>query len=242
MRAFADFATRTGLARGWFFVRYADPGTHLRIRFHGDPATLLCQLMPQVCEWAGQLIEDGVCSRFAFDTYEREVERYGGLEGIGLAERIFMADSCFVADMLHATSDDSPKLDPLTLAILSTDQLLVSLGLSEPARATLYGSIAPATHSGGCQYRLRKQELRQMLSSGDDVKLHKLLATRSNALAGVGDQIIRLDPGRHTDLYRSYVHMHFNRILGTGRAEEQLMLELLRRTRHGLGRSQGSSP
>ena len=33
-------AMRQGLARRWFFLRYGDPDWHLRVRFHGDPATL----------------------------------------------------------------------------------------------------------------------------------------------------------------------------------------------------------
>jgi thiopeptide-type bacteriocin biosynthesis protein len=242
LRAFADFATRTALANGWFFIRYADPHPHIRIRFRGDPAILIGHLMPQVCQWASELIQDGVCSKYSFDTYEREVERYGGQQGISLAERIFMADSCYVAEVLHAVAEKRLSRDPLTLAIVSTDDLLASLGLPLAARTAFYRAAVPTTPSGGREYRRRKSDLRKRLSQGGDVELAHLMAARSKALAGVVGPFTALHNHPDTDLYRSYVHMHFNRILGTGREDEQLMLELIRRTRDGLGRSQINSP
>jgi thiopeptide-type bacteriocin biosynthesis protein len=46
-------------------------------------------LLQQLCGWAADLVADGECTRFGFDTYEREVERYGGEGGIRAAEAIF---------------------------------------------------------------------------------------------------------------------------------------------------------
>src|SRR5207247_5449943 len=65
-----------GIADDWFFIRYADPDPHLRLRFRGCPDRLIGQLAPELCSWANTLITEGVCSRLCFDTYEREVERY----------------------------------------------------------------------------------------------------------------------------------------------------------------------
>ena len=99
---FANFARAAGLAEAWFFVRYADPYPHLRLRFRGDPAVLTERLMPEVTRWAGTLIRDTLCERFAFETYEREVERYGGDEGMTVAEEIFAVDSDTAAQLLWA--------------------------------------------------------------------------------------------------------------------------------------------
>ena len=203
--------------------------------------------MAQICEWAGQLIDDNVCSRFCVDTYEREVERYGGHELIGLAETIFMADSPYIAETLHAVSENQISIDPLTLAIVSTDDLLGSLGLTTKARTDFYRAAMPTTRPGGSEYRRRKTELRELLSRGPDVELAQLLSRRAAALAGVADELaarFQYDPadGIGNDLYRSYIHMHINRLLGTGREDEQLVLELLRRTRGGLEHTQSHVP
>jgi thiopeptide-type bacteriocin biosynthesis protein len=239
LRTFADFATRAALSDGWFFIRYADPDSHLRIRFHGNAATLLGPLMAQVCEWAGELIDDDVCSKFSVDTYEREVERYGGHQLMDLAESIFMADSPYVAEALHAVSENRISIDPLTLAIVSTDDLLGSLGLTTKARTAFYRAATPTTRPGGSEYRLRKTDLRELLGCGPNVELARLLSMRSAALAGVAEGLAAqlqhdLTGNLGNDLYRSYIHMHINRILGTGREDEQLVLEQLRRTRDGL--------
>lgn len=55
-----------------------------------------------------ELMARGVCQRFAFDTYEREIERFGGPAGTAAAETMFAADSAAVVDSsppgCHATS------------------------------------------------------------------------------------------------------------------------------------------
>ena len=242
LRTFAEFATGARLSDGWFFVRYSDPECHLRIRFHGEPATLLGPLMEQVCGWVGQLIAAGVCSKVSFDTYEREVERYGGDGATEAAEAIFITDSMSVAQILHASGENSLSADELSLAIATTDDFLECLGLDPEARTAFYREVAAATRGGGDEYRKRTRELREVLGRGPDARLARLMNTRRNAFAptiGLLESLRRegqVQKPRH-ELYRSYVHMHLNRILGTDHRREQLALELLRRTREGLERS-----
>src|SRR5262249_22829447 len=90
-------ALARGDADGWFFLRYRDPAWHVRLRLHGPPEALLGRVLPALEEASRPLREAAGGSpriaRIALDTYEREVERYGGPEGVLLAEQIFMADS-----------------------------------------------------------------------------------------------------------------------------------------------------
>jgi hypothetical protein len=82
-----------GAAKGWFFIRYGDPALHLRWRLVGDPAALSATARPAVEAVAARLLDEGKIWRVQFDTYQREIERYGGPEAILLAERLFQADS-----------------------------------------------------------------------------------------------------------------------------------------------------
>src|SRR5262249_52481045 len=121
--------------------------------------------------------------------------------------------------------------------------LLESLGLPVDARAAFYRDVTRTTRSGGAEYRRRKRDLRELLGQGPPAELARLLAVRSAALAGVAAVLpgnVRSDPSSSSgnNLYSSYVHMHLNRMLETGRGNEQLVLELLRRTRDGLERTQ----
>src|SRR5262249_39737372 len=86
-------ALDSGAADRWFFVRYGDPDWHLRLRVHGRPTRLHGEVLPALQATAAPLLEDGRLWRVQLDTYEREVERYGGPGGVVLAERLFHADS-----------------------------------------------------------------------------------------------------------------------------------------------------
>ena len=79
--SFAGNVIASGLADSWFYIRYADSEGHVRLRFHGAPERLSSLLFSQVCQWATGLMATGAVSRFAFDTYDREIERFGGPQG-----------------------------------------------------------------------------------------------------------------------------------------------------------------
>ncbi|MEV0390024.1 lantibiotic dehydratase [Nonomuraea sp. NPDC050643] len=232
LRPLGQFVTGAGLADGWFFLRYSDPDPHLRIRFHGDPATLLGPLMRHVCDWAADLISAGACRTFAFDTYEREIERYGGVNAMPAAEGVFTADSPAVAGLLALSRSRGFPYDPTTVAALSVDDLLDGLGLDVEQRTRFYRDGVSPSPDGGREYRERARELRRLLrdpgalaATPHDRALMSLLTTRRQALP----------PARPSpDVCRSHVHLHCNRLLGAGHALEHRVLELLRRTRESL--------
>jgi thiopeptide-type bacteriocin biosynthesis protein len=248
IRELAEAAVSEGLATDWFFLRYGDPDPHLRLRFRGEPEPLVSRLLPRVCAWAGGLVATGGCDRFAIDTYEREVERYGGPEGMAAAEELFAADSrCLTA--LLGCRQDGLGLDPIDLAVLTTDDLLDALGLDPHRRLQWYGGRVADRRASGPEHRRRKATLRPLLANpqqlasvpgGRAVLDH--LAERRAALAPVARRLAQLtadeehDPALH-DLAASFVHLHCNRLLGTDPAAERLVLGLLLRTREGLERA-----
>ncbi len=244
------------MATDWFFIRYADPDPHIRLRFHGDPQTLLGQLMPELCRWGAQLMSEGPCQKFTFDVYDREIERYGGPEGIAAAEQFFCADSVAVMEMLHLrkTGQKGPGLgtelsDPQILAVLSTDDLLAGLGLSPVQRLHWYREVAPAQKSSGALYRQKGAQVRALLGDPsvleqlpDGTALATIFAARRARLAQVARQLDQAASQGAlvrppSTIYHSYVHMHCNRFWGIDRAAEQQTLQLLLRTRLGLERS-----
>ncbi|WP_251982733.1 lantibiotic dehydratase [Streptomyces violaceusniger] len=84
----------------WFFIRYADPHPHLRLRFHGDPDLVWSRIAPTVLDWADDLHGQRLAGRMVVDTYEPETVRYGGPEAIDAAERFFHHDSLSVIEQL----------------------------------------------------------------------------------------------------------------------------------------------
>jgi lantibiotic biosynthesis protein len=253
VRALAQLARSAALTDGWFFIRYADPDPHLRIRFHGVPSVLLGTLLDQLCTMAKTLVSDGACQRFSFETYEREIERFGGEHGMTIAEAIFASDSVAVAELVSA-SRGLPELDRLTLAVLSIDDLLAALGLTEAERRIWYRDGASIASEDGREYRRRRAELRRLLSDPNarsalpaGATVGEILAARRHALRSAANALdsAQANGFLHTDkatLCAGYVHLHCNRLLPVGSPIGVQALQLLRRAREGLARYPHTGP
>ena len=99
------------------------------MRFHGAPAALREHALPALAAAAAPLLDDGRLWRLQLDTYEREVERYGGAAGIELAERLFHADSEAVVALLDLLEGDEGADARWRLALCGIDRLLGDLRL-----------------------------------------------------------------------------------------------------------------
>ena len=97
---------RDRVADDWFFIRYSDPEFHLRLRIRGAPRALAAEALPMLHEVADGLLARGLITKVPYDTYDRELQRYGGPNGIELCERIFGIDSDAVLELVASTLGD----------------------------------------------------------------------------------------------------------------------------------------
>lgn len=193
----------------WFFVRYADPRFHLRIRIAcganaADVMTLLAHTMQS-------LIADGELERFSFDTYEREVERYGGVEAMHAVEQIFCAHSRVAAAALAGGLDGAVRRTELAAGAVYAF-LRSLLGAEELDRWFRRNGRKPLRLD-----RPSWEAVRRMRAS---------VASDGDAPAGAGCYAPLAEAARRgaltipfTDLVASIVHMEFNRYGVDGRAE-----------------------
>lgn len=247
LREMASGAVALGLAEAWYVVRYADPEPHLRLRFRGQPLGLLGHLLPHVCAWADGLVAEGRLGRFAIDTYDREIERYGGPDGMPLAEALFAHDSVAVAELLQALVRAKATADArLVLAVASLDDLIASVVDDDATLTSIAARLAPERRTTGDAYRARKGELASALrpaaGAPDDAEWWRpVLARRRQALTDVGAALRRLDAaGGLTspliEVAESIAHMHLNRLVGGDTATERLVYGLWSRAREALRR------
>jgi thiopeptide-type bacteriocin biosynthesis protein len=246
---FAQRVVGSALAQQWFFIRYADPDPHLRIRFRGEPSQLMNAVVPMLCDWASDLMRRGLCQRFGFDSYERELHRYGGVAGTDTAEAVFAADSQFVAEILHLIQDRMVKLDRTILAMIGIDTLLSDVGLSTADRLKWYQSSSHLRAEVGAEYRLRKGAFRAALGMEHFIQaqfgghaLERAIARRHDLLAATAPRLEQLFASceitqSKSTILASYVHMHCNRLLGIELVHERRVLGLLLRSREGLARA-----
>ncbi len=225
---------------GWHFLRYSDPDHHLRLRMHGDPAALQEVALPELQRAAGAEIEQGRLWRLAFDTYDREIERYGGPAAIDTVESVFAADSTAVVELLAETQQAEARLD---LALLGVDALLDELGLaSQEKRATVsglaaglrarLGPAAPAPRELGIELRAcrsRLEEARHEVREGRPPALAGALRKRATALAPPARRLAELEAAGElatplSEIAKSLAHMHVNRVLREPQPEDELRI------------------
>jgi thiopeptide-type bacteriocin biosynthesis protein len=226
---------RAGSADAWFFVRYADPDVHLRLRLQGLPRRLMRDVLPSLGQAMATWMTSGALWKLQVDTYEREIERYGGGEGMLLAEDLFFFDSEAVLTLLRA-SEDLPSADMRwRLALLGMDQLLSDLGFDVSTKLAVVrsckrgfgsasGSNAPIREWADL-FRKERRALEALLA-GDvaDIGLpwqraaRAILDERSARVRPTIDMLHRAARrGRLTqslpELAPSFLHMHANRML-----------------------------
>lgn len=225
------------LSDSWFFIRYGDPDWHLRLRFHGAPGGLLREVLPRVQAAFAPGLKSGAIWRSQTDVYRREIERYGGPEGLSEAERVFRIDSETTIDLLIAT-EELPVSMRWTLCIQSFDRFLGDMGFALDAKLAL---CAPQRKAMASRYpgkaltralgdkfrkvrRLLETAVREPAPEIDDI-----LGRRSERLRPVFERLRRLETdGRLSspvaELAMSYLHMHANRLMRSSSTKHELVI------------------
>jgi len=231
------------LIDGWFFVRYPEPINHLRIRFHLHTRAAFRQVVPLVTNWSSRLLQKEVCTQFSFETYMREIERYGGTTGLNLAERLFCADSDAVAETLLLEKKGRLNMSRTVLAAISVDHMLADLGFSLQERLEWYRERKGMISKGAVASKSYHEDLENLLlflqetngkTSNEAKLLERILNRRAAINRSIGKQwSVGYESGHVTkslrDLIPTLVHMHCNRFLGTStKAEDNLIILLYR--------------
>jgi class I lanthipeptide synthase len=241
----------SGAADAWFFIRYGDPDWHLRLRLHGEPARLCAEVLPSLEAAAAPLLETGQLWRLQLDTYEREVERYGGDRGVELAEQVFAADSEAVLTIMGRLSGDAGLDLRWRLAMRGMDLLFDDLGLTLEEKRSVarraregygreFGIDGDFRGRVSQRYRAERARLEALLDPGQAPPAPlaaglETLRRRSLQLAPVTAELRRLgQAGRLSatlaGMAMSHAHMHVNRLLRSAqRAQELVLYELLDR-------------
>ncbi|PIF43660.1 thiopeptide-type bacteriocin biosynthesis protein [Chryseobacterium sp. 52] len=108
----------------WFFIRYLDPKPHIRLRFRLHSTSDYNSVTELIQEALQDYLESGEISSILFDTYNREIERYGE-NTMEEAETLFHRNSELTLQCLHF--DDEEKI---IISLFLIDTLLTTFGLS----------------------------------------------------------------------------------------------------------------
>lgn len=246
VRPLVKTASRRRLIDSWFFLRYADPDWHLRLRFHGSQRKLNLELLPLLQRSIAPFMDSEYIRRFQLDTYERELERYGGAQGIVLAEKLFHADSEFALKIIEILSrSEEESVQRWQLAVYGIDVLLTDLGFDLSTKSRLVKRVRDGyAKELGVQKKLRDQlsekfrNERQTLtrlfqadrSADATVKsCLKVIRERSKALTRISKKLRQCEEAGSLsvpleNLAVSYIHMHLHRLLESGHRDHEFVI------------------
>jgi thiopeptide-type bacteriocin biosynthesis protein len=246
VRPLAAEAIGSGAADRWFFIRYRDPEPHLRLRFRGKPQELHGRLLPLLQHALAGPLKEGSVNRFMLDTYQPEIERYGGPVGLDLSECIFQADSEAIVELLTFLEGDDGAEARWQLALLGADRLIDDFGFSSAEKRALvarrrrdYGQEFRADVTGlkrglGDRYRQERRTLEDVWSADGNAEHDLALGltiwrARSEKLAPIATSLREADArgdltASLSSLLDSHLHMSVNRLFRSQGREHELVL------------------
>nr|WP_315029496.1 thiopeptide-type bacteriocin biosynthesis protein [uncultured Chryseobacterium sp.] len=212
----------------WFFIRYADPKQHLRIRFKCKNSQNIGLIINEVHQALNPLVVQDLVWKVQLDTYNREIERYG-TESMELSEVLFHHDSIMVVNYLNSFNDENLRwlfslaaidnhLDIFNYDLKEKYNLLNSLGLGFRSE---FNSSKYLNQGLNDKYRLHKKEIENVMEAPNEHPLfYHILTHKKNNLKEVADEILGLKENNRLDinfdeLNSSYIHMLMNRIFAT---------------------------
>ena len=239
-----------GVIHKWFFIRYADPDHHLRIRFSGG-AQFYSVVTDKLNELLQPYLESNLVWKIQTDTYQRELERYGP-ENIENSESLFFYDSVASIQILSLLEGDEGDDLRWQFAFKGVNDLLNSFGLDLPAKKELLSALstgflkefdAEGSESKkqlGAKYRGIKDKIQIALQpflppDHEFVEVWEILSARSKNLETPISAINSLEEqGKlsvsKSNLMGSYIHMFLNRFLRSKqRLQEMVIYDLLHR-------------
>jgi thiopeptide-type bacteriocin biosynthesis protein len=234
----------------WFFIRYADPQLHTRVRFHlGDPQNI-APVIQAIRSYSTPYIEKNLVWKIQLDTYQREVERYG-INSMDLSEKWFFYDSKMIVDMLSLIEGDEGERIRWLFALRAVDTMLDDFRFDLEPKFDLVTMLRENFgREHGMNHNLKEQMeqkfrkdravINELMDRNNDLvsemlPLFQFLAQKSAAVQPIAEQILALNKSNRlgmplNDLMGSYSHMMVNRLFKSKqRTHEMVLYDFLHR-------------
>lgn len=237
-----------GIISKWFFIRYADPDYHIRIRFSGT-GTFYAEITERLNKAIAPYLENHLIWKIQTDTYNRELERYGA-ENIENSETLFFYDSIATVQILSLLEGDEGDELRWQFALKGVDDLLNSFSYNLLAKRALMELISnnfmkefnadnkESRNQLSLKYRETKGKIHfvlqnELAESHEFYSIWQIFSERSKNIAGCVEHINSLYAANKLsipkpDLMASYIHMFLNRFLRSKqRLQEMVIYDML---------------
>lgn len=230
-----------GLIKKWFFIRYADPDFHLRIRILVNNESHIGEVIHLFYERLRSPIQNSLIWKIQIDTYNRELERYGN-KLIEIAESVFFYDSECSLFIIKKIVNENHRwmialkmidslLDDFSFDIVKKQMIMeqVSNSFKDEFGFNQYNS-----KQFNIMYREKKKIIESVLNDTiTDINFKSLyspIRKRSKRLIPIIKELNSNSRVNKKELTISYIHMMLNRLfLSKNRLHELVLYDFMKR-------------
>jgi thiopeptide-type bacteriocin biosynthesis protein len=224
------------LIQKWFFLRYADPRDHIRLRLQLVNTADIGQVIEKVYQALHPFSQLNIIQGVQIDTYVRELERYGEAT-MELSEKLFSINSDLVCELITLMRASQSSRLLTCIAILVVDRMFKSFGYSEENIIELTTQVmkeyegpaaAKKTFRNGLYEFYRENSLAvAALLSGENIPsalfpynewpaIQDLIEKNAARMETLYQELLNI-PGNNeqpsASLLLSYTHMFLNRLI-----------------------------
>lgn len=231
----------------WFFIRYADPHHHIRVRFHiaTNDLGIRDKIITKMMNSLKYFKKAGLVWNVTMDTYKRELERYRDI--IEHAEALFHFDSDATLQYLKYNAEDDEFW--WMYAVKAIDQTFTDFGLTLTERHTVMNIMCTSFNQEfqvgkkektklDTMYRERNKIMFNIIEnrdlSDDQIKISSIISKKSSASKKTVKEMFSKFPAgqqekeRKSEFLPNYIHMLMNRLCMTeARQEEMIMYNMM---------------
>jgi len=205
------------LINRWFFIRYNDPNSHLRLRFQLLDISDYNKILAMLNSSFKSYIHSGEIANIAIDSYVRELERYGENTMVS-AEELFCKSSELVLNFLNY--DDEEKL---IVSMFYIEQFLSLIKLSATKKMDLinqsnivfkkeFNADKNLNNQLKRKFAEFKPKYQNFVDSNEFEEIRNLIIINiCDSIPTLG-KIIEDDLNFLASFFQSIFHMHINRI------------------------------
>lgn len=212
------------IIKKWFFIRYNDPDSHIRIRFQVTKTEDVFHVIKELNPVFEDVLHKNFIWKVQSDTYLREIERYG-LNTLEDSETLFYFDSKMIMDYLVLNKDFENEETQLLFSLLSIDSFLNTFSLSTSDKLRLLDDMQIAFKQEFNATKVLKSELdkhyrtleNDISNCMNDISNHELLSfyaiieEKSRNIKPIVEVIKQNLEIKLNSFLSSHIHMMINR-------------------------------
>lgn len=221
----------------WFFIRYNDSDSHLRIRFQVHNSEAVFQVIKELNPVFEDLLHKNFIWKVQNDTYLREIERYG-VQTIVDSETLFYFDSKMIMDYLSLKNNFEKEETQLLFSLLSTDSFLNAFSLSTSEKLALLDGMQQSFKKEfnatkvlkselDKHYRTLEKKISNVMNSGESYELsplYEIIEEKSSNIKPVVESIKQNLQINLNSFLSSHIHMMVNRQLTSRQREYETVI------------------